>query len=112
MPGCPNLAGDGYCDDHRDQSPKARADRGRGSAASRGYGHRWRKLRKMKLHANPVCEDPFGIHAQRGEVEPAVDVDHIRPRSAGGADSLANLQALCHACHSRKTAKELGWTNG
>jgi 5-methylcytosine-specific restriction protein A len=32
-------------------------------------------------------------------------VDHIVPRSAGGADTPGNLQPLCRPCHSRKTAR-------
>lgn len=36
----------------------------------------------------------------------ATDVDHIIARRKGGTDDLQNLQSLCHACHSRKTARE------
>lgn len=36
----------------------------------------------------------------------AVSVDHIQPRRAGGSDEHANLQSLCHACHSRKTLRQ------
>jgi 5-methylcytosine-specific restriction endonuclease McrA len=30
-----------------------------------------------------------------GRVESAVEVDHIRPRSAGGDDRLSNLRSVC-----------------
>ncbi|WP_223295494.1 HNH endonuclease [Granulicella mallensis] len=46
-----------------------------------------------------------------GDIKPATDVDHIRPFN-GKDDTLRldidNLQSLCKACHSRKTAKEDG----
>ena len=40
-----------------------------------------------------------------GELE-AYDLDHILPLSQGGEDVDNNLQALCPACHRRKTDKE------
>ena len=36
--------------------------------------------------------------------ERALDVDHIIPRKAGGADSLENFQALCWLCNTNKGA--------
>ena len=108
FPGCPNLVrgSSGYCEDHQ---PEERTyDRGRGSAAKRGYGARWRKLRGMVLAAQPLCADPFGIHAEAGEVVPSTDVDHIIPREQGGRDVFENLQGLCKSCHSRKTATQDG----
>lgn len=33
-------------------------------------------------------------------------VDHVSPLSAGGANSPANLQNLCHSCNSRKASAE------
>ena len=42
----------------------------------------------------------------RGILEQASEVDHIIPHSQGGDDRLANLQAICRACHKRKTAQE------
>jgi 5-methylcytosine-specific restriction endonuclease McrA len=32
-------------------------------------------------------------------------VDHIVPKSAGGQDTLDNLQTLCASCHAKKE----GW---
>lgn len=59
---------------------------------------------------NPICADPFGEHEKAGEVTPAVDVDHIVPRSVDRSLELdiSNLQGLCRRCHSRKTRKEQG----
>lgn len=34
--------------------------------------------------------------------EKALDVDHIVPRSKGGADDISNLQALCYTCNRQK----------
>lgn len=75
-------------------------DEGRLSAAKRGYGHRWRKLRDMVLCRSPVCQTV-------GCNKIATNVDHIIPKPMGD-DSMTNLQALCHSCHSRKTATEDG----
>ncbi len=47
---------------------------------------------------------------RRGKVKLATEVDHIIPHK--GDMSLfwdpSNWQSLCHACHSRKTAREDG----
>lgn len=41
------------------------------------------------------------------QVRPSRLVDHIVPLRAGGARlELENLQALCVACHARKTAAD------
>ena len=40
-----------------------------------------------------------------GELE-AYDLDHIKPLWKGGEDTDENLQALCPACHRRKTDLE------
>jgi len=108
-PGCPGLVrGRGsYCETH-EREHRDRYELGRGSSASRGYGARWRRLRKIFLAAHPLCEDPYGIHASYSEVSPSTDVDHIIARKDGGTDEWNNLQALCHECHSRKTAIENG----
>ncbi|MHB0886869.1 MAG: HNH endonuclease [Bacillota bacterium] len=39
---------------------------------------------------------------------PATDLDHRVSKRKGGTDDPANLQALCHQCHSAKTAREDG----
>ena len=73
----------------------------RASAAKRGYGRRWRKLRLIILRRDPIC-------MSSGCERPSEEVDHIVPRAQGGADSGANLQGLCKTHHSRKTAREDG----
>jgi 5-methylcytosine-specific restriction enzyme A len=76
----------------------------RPSAAKRGYGHRWRKYRLWFLRRHPVCVTP-GCNAE------ATDVDHVD--AVAGPDDPgfwreANHQALCGACHRRKTVRENG----
>lgn len=101
-----------YCDEHR-RKKQAEYDTQRGTAAQRGYDARWRRLRKMYLAAHPLCADPYGAHAERGELVAATEVDHIIPKKRGGSDTEENLQALCQVCHSRKTALEDGrWKGG
>lgn len=102
-PGCPALIkGQRYCDEHapkqKNTNSKRQYDFSRGTTAQRGYGARWRKLRLLALHRDPVC-----VRCQR---RPTVDIDHIIPKAAGGTDSLDNLQGLCHSCHSAKTAQD------
>lgn len=67
----------------------------RGTPAERGYDLTWRKVRDAYLRAHRECE-LCGA--------PANEVDHIMPIRRGGTHDAENLQALCHACHSRKTA--------
>jgi 5-methylcytosine-specific restriction protein A len=92
--------GEHYCSAHKDKANKAEQER-RGTSSQRGYGRCWQRLRLLVLARDPVCRHP-------GCTELATDADHIVPRSQGGADSLGNLQGLCHAHHSAKTAKEDG----
>ena len=40
--------------------------------------------------------------------KPATHADHIVARAKGGPDTLANLEARCPSCHSRKTVREDG----
>ncbi|MCH8342476.1 MAG: HNH endonuclease [Planctomycetes bacterium] len=81
----------------REQRPQ-RGREGRLSAARRGYGWRWRKLRMMVLRRDPFCKWP-GCH------DPSTDADHIIPKRDGGDDSFDNLQGLCAMHHSQKTRR-------
>ncbi|HLF78549.1 MAG TPA: DNA methyltransferase [Dehalococcoidia bacterium] len=79
-------------------TPRA-ASTSRGSSTQQGYGSGWRKLRRQVLREEPDC---------RRCGAPSTDADHITPRRQGGSDDRANLQALCHSCHSKYTAESDG----
>lgn len=107
-PGCPALVERGYCEGCRAKSPAAISERTRGSASERGYGRRWQKARNAYLARHPLCIDPYGVHSVH--MVAATDLDHIVPHKGDMTlfwDAL-NWQALCKACHSRKTAAEDG----
>lgn len=72
----------------------------------RMYGRKWRAARLSFLADNPLCVEC----AKRNRIEGATDVDHVVPHKG---DLIlfwrrSNWQALCHECHSRKTASEDG----
>lgn len=78
----------------------------RESAASRGYGAKWRKARLAHLQEHPLCAE---CH-KTGRITPATVVDHITPHKGNMKlfwDSN-NWQALCASHHSQKTAREDG----
>lgn len=60
---------------------------------------RWKTLRRRVLARDRyTCAECLKFGNQ---------VDHVEPIAAGGAVwAESNLQTLCRACHSRKTAKE------
>jgi 5-methylcytosine-specific restriction protein A len=57
------------------QEQKREADRWRGSAADRGYNHRWSKARDTFVARNPLC---IGCLAM-GRTVAATVVDHVDP---------------------------------
>jgi 5-methylcytosine-specific restriction protein A len=66
---------------------------------------RWQRLRKHQLREHPVC----AFCLQRGQVVPAVVVDHIEPHKGDwNRFCLGKLQSLCEVCHNgRKREIEL-----
>ena len=89
------------CAQHRKQ-----ADRERGTAHERGYTSAWVKARHAYLNAHPLCVQ----HRKEGALVAAAVVDHKAPHKGDKTlfwDSN-NWQALCKACHDRKTATEDG----
>jgi 5-methylcytosine-specific restriction protein A len=95
-----------YCDAHVHLLKSHAREKPRESSASRGYGYKWQQARAGWLAKHPLC-----WHCEaKGLVVVATDVDHIEPHR--GDMSLfwdrGNWQALCHSCHSAKTAAEDG----
>lgn len=105
-PGCATLSEGTRCEAHR-KARRRRSERGRPSAAARGYDQRWRRFRARFLREHPVCQDEAGC------IQPATDVDHIDglgPNGPRGFDS-ANCRALCSHHHKQRTARDQpgGW---
>lgn len=75
------------------------------SSSRRGYDRKWRKIRLRILRRDKWCVACL----KKGRRVPAKHVDHIIPKRAPffGTDDDANLQGLCHSCHSAKTARGL-----
>jgi len=104
-PGCPGIVRDGVCSvcgsvrSERNQQYDAR----RGTAAQRGYGARWRKLRAMQLRRQPLCEQCI----KNGRIVTATEVHHIEAKRDGGPDAFENFMSLCKSCHSKVTAEQV-----
>jgi 5-methylcytosine-specific restriction protein A len=86
---------------------KGELDRQRPSAARRGYGPRWRRVRAAFLARHPLC----AACGAQGRVVPATVVDHVVPHR--GDPVLfwdeGNWAPSCKPCHDRKTAREGRW---
>ena len=84
----------------------------RENSSRRNYGAKWRRLRDKTMDDIAIDQGwPYALCQEllkHGERIKATDLDHITPRSLGGTEEPDNLQALCHSCHSIKTAKEDG----
>ncbi len=65
---------------------------------------RWRDVvQPAQLRREPLCR----MCKARGHVRQATEVDHVVRISEGGDPwDQANLQSLCHDCHSSKTASD------
>jgi 5-methylcytosine-specific restriction enzyme A len=93
-PGCGALVNQGRCPKHQRapqfrQTPRAERDDYYGTS-------QWKRLREeaLRLYGRQCakCPSSTGLH-----------VDHVVPRSEGGADELSNLTVLCHSHHSSKS---------
>ena len=107
-PGCGELVagGTGRCPKHK-RVPWQEGDRTRPSAAERGYGARWQRMREAILALEPLCRPC----KQAGRVTPATEIDHIIPKARGGTDAPDNLQPICRDCHKAKTGRDR-WARG
>jgi 5-methylcytosine-specific restriction enzyme A len=98
-PGCPRLVDKANpCPEHG----KRPWEHDRPSAAARGYGRAWQKLRAFILARDPLCD----VCDEAGRVTPATMVDHIVPKHLGGTDDDSNLRGICKPCHDTKSALE------
>ena len=71
----------------------------------------------QRMQKHPLASSRMGqcLKLQRGRCricglylkpDDLVEVDHIRPLSLGGADTILNLQVIHRHCHDRKTAQD------
>lgn len=73
-----------------------RTDERRGTAAERGYDHRWKKARDSHLARFPLC----AACARAGRLNGASMVHHKVPLEEGGSRLAAdNLESMCRECH-------------
>lgn len=117
VPGCPNLCDGGRCGGCRTE-----AERRRGSAAARGYGHHHAtRFRTAVLLADPLCVCTGGCcdkHQHVGQcLAPSGHADHY-PRDKRELRRLGLDEhdprygrGLCAACHGHHTshAQPGGW---
>lgn len=99
-PGCRCIVDRGRCQRHAKENRSHR----NGKSDPFYSSHSWRKLRALKISADPCCEDC----AKRGLVKAADEVHHVVARSvdASIAMDIDNLMSLCKTCHSRRTVRE------
>lgn len=81
----------------------------RGTSTERGYGTKWRKLRKLAMDRDDWLCQPC---QRKGIITPATECDHITPKAQGGTDKLDNLQGICGECHKAKTETEAAQAQG
>jgi 5-methylcytosine-specific restriction enzyme A len=97
-PRCPVLVEKGHCPAHGGTGLRRH-----GTAAQRGYGADWQRVRAAYAAAHPWCE----WHLFRGARVAMAVVDHRVPLRQGGARlAPSNLQALCRSCHAVKTLQD------
>lgn len=111
FPGCGTLVeyNERYCAVHKDCARDMAADRNKRYDANRPEVHRfyhsakWQRIRARYLAQHPLCE----LCLRHNHIVSAVVVDHKKEiRDGGSMTDFENLQALCAACHNRKTAGE------
>jgi len=119
-PGCKALASLGriYCHSHITRTEALRAERqsalnrtaDRKHSSKLYNGKAWQSMRESQLRREPLCRACNDI----GRITIATDVDHITPHrnNAKLFFDRSNLQSLCKACHSAKTAREVNGREG
>lgn len=108
VPGCPEITHTGRCPTHTRQ-----ADRGRGTAHHRGYGHHHRtRFREAVLARHPICtlcKRAPSAHADHYPLS-----RHELVRQGLDPNDPKHGRGLCQRCHSTETAKHQpgGWHTG
>lgn len=88
----------GYCDECQER----RVWRNEKKGDTFYWSPAWRKVRRLKLKQDPLCEDC----KKQGRITPARLVDHIHEIKDGGARlDLKNMRSQCYKCHAIKTAE-------
>ena len=64
------------------------------------------KRRIIAARQDWKCANPDGKCRLKDDCLEEYDVDHIIPLRIGGPDHPSNMQALCPACHRRKTERD------
>jgi len=107
--GCPNRVNGGRCETHRTETRREN-DRKRPNGYQRGWSTKWATFSKKYLRDNPTCTSLKCTNLPWWNRPAATDVDHIDGSGRNGprAYDTTNLKALCHACHSAKTAQHDG----
>lgn len=107
--GCPNLVPYGRCQKHRLEA-RRESDARRPSGTQRGWSKTWSAFSKDYLERHPMCECDDCALLPMWRRPAATDVDHTggHSRTCSHAYDERHLQALSHACHARKTAREDG----
>ena len=115
-PGCRALLDkSGYCDAHIASAPNHRRDYDQGrrrndpalrQAAAIRNSARWKRVQRLKLLTDPLCEDPHGDHARRNTTETATQVHHVKGLATHPelAFEFGNLMSLCAPCHAKAEA--------
>jgi 5-methylcytosine-specific restriction protein A len=98
-PGCPNLCEGGRC-----PSCRAEAERARGSAAQRGYGHEHEtRFRRGVLQRDPICIVCRQAPSSVADHWP-IDRRELVRRGLDPNDPKRG-RGLCDGCHGRSTAE-------
>ena len=104
-PGCAALvdSSESRCDRHRKQEQREYNHGRKDNPLYKLYSSKaWRKVRKVKLSMNPLCERCRA----KGLLKPATEVHHsIAVRDGGDPFDIAGLESLCKPCHSRESAE-------
>ena len=101
QPGCRNTTHNkrGYCDDHIGAGDRAYRASRPDTAEQKFYASaQWRKVRKLKLQQDPLCEI-----CERQHVVKAATIVHHKQEIKQGGDPFAwdNIESVCASCHMR-----------